>query len=53
MRRPCTGKTLTLRYDDDTAINYQFDEIQKLRWRRVEGLPAGASASSASSRWRA
>jgi hypothetical protein len=35
------GKELTLRYDNGTAINYRFDEIQKLRWRR-EG--AGESA---------
>jgi MoaF N-terminal domain len=30
-----TGKALTLRYDDGTAIDYRFDEIQKLRWRRA------------------
>ena len=35
------GKELTLRYDNGTAIDYRFDEIQKLRWRR-EG--AGESA---------
>jgi hypothetical protein len=29
-----TGKALTLRYDNGMAIDYQFDEIQKLRWRR-------------------
>jgi hypothetical protein len=33
-----TGKELTLRYDNGTAINYRFDEIQKLRWR-----PEGAA----------
>ena len=30
-----TGKALTLRYDEGTAIDYRFDEIQKLRWRRA------------------
>jgi len=35
------GKALTLRYDNGTAIEYRFDEIQKLRWRR-----------SGESRWR-
>jgi hypothetical protein len=30
-----TGKALTLRYDNGTAIEYRFDEIQKLRWRRA------------------
>jgi MoaF N-terminal domain/MoaF C-terminal domain len=30
-----TGKELTLRYDNGTAIDYRFDEIQKLRWRRA------------------
>jgi hypothetical protein len=30
-----TGKSLTLRYDNGTAIEYRFDEIQKLRWRRT------------------
>jgi hypothetical protein len=29
-----TGKSLTLRYDTGTAVEYRFDEIQKLRWRR-------------------
>ena len=29
-----TGKSLTLRYDNGTAVDYRFDEIQKLRWRR-------------------
>jgi len=29
-----TGKELTLRYDSGMAIEYRFDEIQKLRWRR-------------------
>ncbi len=28
------GKELTLRYDDGTALEYRFDETQKLRWRR-------------------
>lgn len=32
-----TGKSLTLRYDNGTAIDYRFDEIQKLRWRRAGG----------------
>jgi hypothetical protein len=36
-----TGKSLTLRYDNGMAIDYRFDEIQKLRWR-----PAGASAKA-------
>ncbi|MBN1237276.1 MAG: MoaF N-terminal domain-containing protein [Gammaproteobacteria bacterium] len=27
------GKALTLRYDDGTAMEYRFDETQKLRWR--------------------
>jgi hypothetical protein len=27
------GKTLTLRFDNGTAIEYRFDEIQALRWR--------------------
>ena len=30
-----SGKALTLRYDEGTAIDYRFDEIQKLRWRRA------------------
>jgi MoaF N-terminal domain/MoaF C-terminal domain len=30
-----TGKELTLRYDNGTAIEYRFDEIQRLRWRRA------------------
>jgi hypothetical protein len=47
-----TGKSLTLRYDDGTAFDYRFDEIQKLRWRRVEGLPAGASAKAGDGAWR-
>jgi hypothetical protein len=42
-----TGKELTLRYDNGTAINYRFDEIQKLRWR-----PAGASAKPSEGGWR-
>jgi hypothetical protein len=29
------GKELTLRYDNGMAIEYRFDEIQKLRWRRA------------------
>jgi hypothetical protein len=29
------GKTLTLRYDSGLAVEYRFDEIQKLRWRRA------------------
>jgi hypothetical protein len=29
-----TGKALTLRYDNGMAVQYQFDEIQTLRWRR-------------------
>jgi hypothetical protein len=29
------GKELTLRYDTGMAIEYRFDEIQKLRWRRA------------------
>ena len=41
-----TGKTLTLRYDGGTAIEYRFDEIQKLRWR-----PAGASAKAGDGTW--
>jgi hypothetical protein len=28
------GKALILRYDNGAAIEYRFDEIQKLRWRR-------------------
>jgi hypothetical protein len=28
------GEELTLRYDNGMAIEYRFDEIQKLRWRR-------------------
>jgi hypothetical protein len=36
-----TGKQLTLRYDNGTAIDYRLDEIQKLRWRR-----AGAGESA-------
>ena len=36
-----TGKSLTLRYDNGTAVDYRFDEIQKLRWR-----PAGAGDSA-------
>ena len=35
------GKELTLRYDNGMAIQYRFDEIQKLRWRR-EGAGDGA-----------
>ena len=31
------GKALTLRYDNGMAIEYRFDEIQKLRWRRAGG----------------
>ena len=42
-----TGKSLTLRYDDGTAIDYRFDEIQKLRWRRAE-----ASAKPSEGGWR-
>ena len=30
-----SGKELTLRYDNGMAIEYKFDEIQKLRWRRA------------------
>ncbi len=30
-----TGKELTLRYDNGPVIEYRFDEIQKLRWRRA------------------
>lgn len=29
-----TGKALTLRYDSGMTIDYRFDELQKLRWRR-------------------
>ena len=29
------GKAFVLRYDNGMAIEYRFDEIQKLRWRRV------------------
>ncbi len=29
------GKALTLRYDDGMAIEYRFDGIQTLRWRRA------------------
>lgn len=47
-----TGKALTLRYDSGTAIEYRFDEIQKLRWRRVEGAPAGAAATPREGGWR-
>ena len=28
------GKALTLRYDNGMAIEYRFDEVQRLRWRR-------------------
>jgi hypothetical protein len=42
-----TGKSLTLRYDNGTAIEYRFDEMQKLRWR-----PAGASAKAGEGGWR-
>ena len=28
------GKELTLRFDNGVAVNYRFDEIQALRWRR-------------------
>lgn len=28
------GKTLTLRFDDGPVVEYRFDEIQQLRWRR-------------------
>jgi hypothetical protein len=42
-----TGKMLTLRYDNGTAIDYRFDEIQKLRWR-----PAGALAKVGEIAWR-
>jgi len=41
-----TGKELTLRYDSGMAIEYRFDEIQKLRWRRVDSLPADALAKA-------
>ena len=29
------GKELTLRYDDWLALEYRFDDAQKLRWRRA------------------
>ena len=29
-----TGKELTLRFDHGPVVEYRFDEIQKLRWRR-------------------
>ena len=29
-----TGKELTLRFDHGPVVNYRFDDIQKLRWRR-------------------
>src|SRR5438045_2413500 len=29
------GKELTLRYDDWLALEYRFDDVQKLRWRRA------------------
>jgi hypothetical protein len=45
------GRTLTLRYDNATAIEYRFDEIQKLRWRRVAGSPAEASATPSEGGW--
>src|SRR5262245_33492685 len=35
------GKELTLRYDNGMAIQYRFDEIQKLRWRREGAGDAG------------
>jgi hypothetical protein len=44
------GKELTLRYDNGTAFDYRFDEIQKLRWRR-QGLPAGALAKASENAW--
>ena len=44
------GKELTLRYDHGLAIEYRFDEIQKLRWRRVSGLPGGALAKAGKAR---
>ena len=28
------GRELTLRYDNGMAIEYKFDDVQKLRWRR-------------------
>ena len=31
------GKSLTLRYDTGQAVDYRFDEVQKLRWRREGG----------------
>jgi hypothetical protein len=46
-----TGKELTLRYDNGMAIEYRFDEIQTLRWRRA-GLPAGALAKAGDTMWR-
>lgn len=44
------GKELTLRYDNGTAFDYRFDEIQKLRWRR-QGLAAGGSAQAGENAW--
>lgn len=31
------GRALTLRYDDGTAIEYRFDDVQRLRWRHEGG----------------
>ncbi len=36
------GKAMTLRYDHGPAIEYNFDEIQSLRWRKLDKEAPGA-----------
>lgn len=36
------GKAMTVRYDHGPAIEYRFDEIQSLRWRKLDKGTAGA-----------